>query len=144
MMNQRLQFAAVYLSCHPERPRKLKPKPRAKESQRQKQKGTQEPNQSHRPRGRGHHHAMIIRMEMAVAMMTTRTWMKMKVQEMVERLMVRQLLFLKWSIALLMWRNWRWRMVMRKQPQVLGRLALVQLMRNLEVALVLYFGTAFT
>lgn len=87
---------------------------------------------------------MIIRMEMAVAMMTTRTWMKMKVQEMVERLMVRQLLFLKWSIALLMWRNWRWRMVMRKQPQVLGRLALVQLMRNLEVALVLYFGTAFT
>ena len=97
MMNQRLQFAAVYLSRHPERPRKLKPKPRAKESQRQKQKGTQEPNQSHRPRGRGHHHAMIIRMEMAVAMMTTRTWMKMKVQEMVERLMVRQLLFLKSS-----------------------------------------------
>lgn len=96
-MNQRLQFAAVYLSRHPERPRKLKPKPRAKESQRQKQKGTQEPNQSHRPRGRGHHHAMIIRMEMAVAMMTTRTWMKMKVQEMVERLMVRQLLFLKSS-----------------------------------------------
>lgn len=50
--------------------------------------------------------------------------MKMKVQEMVERLMVRQLLFLKWPIALLMWRNWGWRMVMRKQPQVLGRLAL--------------------
>lgn len=71
--------------------------------------------------------------------------MKMKVQEMVERLMLRQLLFLKWSIALLMWgslinkkmRTWRWRMVMRKQA------AHAEPVAQEEVALVLYFGTAF-
>ena len=98
------KFAAVHVSCNPERTRRRKPKPKPKPrpKQRQKQKGAQRPNQSHRPRGRGNNHEMMIRMEMAVTMM--KTMMAIKVQDMVESPVVRQLLLPKWPRALV-WSN---------------------------------------
>ena len=98
------KFAAVHVSCNPERTRRRtpKPKPKSRPKQRQKQKGAQRPNQSHRPRGRGNNHVMMIRMEMAVTMM--KTMMAIKVQEMVESPVVRQLLLPKWPRALV-WSN---------------------------------------